>query len=140
MRVPNFIYVLLITLAITCNAFAASITVIVHPDSPLKEASQNEIKKLFLAKSSKIQGESLEPVAQNSSQSIRVVFDEDILGKDPSSAKVHWSRLIFTATGMPPPELDTNYAIVKWVSKNPKAIGYVEDSSVNSSVKVLKRF
>lgn len=140
MRVPNFIYALLTTLTITGSAFAASITVIVHPDSPLKEASQNEIKKLFLAKSTKIQGESLKPVAQNSSQSIRVVFDEDILGKNPARAKAYWSRLVFTAAGMPPPELDSNAAIVKWVSENPQAIGYVEDSTVDSSVKILKQF
>jgi ABC-type phosphate transport system substrate-binding protein len=140
MKIPSFLYVLLITLAMTGNAFAASITVIVHPDSPLKEASKDEIKKLFLAKSSKIQGVSLKPVAQNSSQSIRIVFDEDILGKNPSRAKAYWSRLVFTAAGMPPPELDTNAAVVKWVSENPKAIGYVEDSTVDSSVKALIRF
>lgn len=140
MKIPSFLYVLLITLAMTGNAFAASITVIVHPDNPLKEASKDEIKKLFLAKSSKIQGVSLKPVAQNSSQSIRIVFDEDILGKSPSRAKAYWSRLVFTAAGMPPPELDTNAAVVKWVSENPKAIGYVEDSTVDSSVKALIRF
>jgi ABC-type phosphate transport system substrate-binding protein len=140
MKISNIIYALLMSLVMIGNASAASIVVIVHPDSPLKEASQDEIKKLFLAKSSKIQGVGLKPVAQNSSQSIRVVFDEDILGKSPSRAKAYWSRLVFTAAGMPPPELDTNAAVVKWVSENPEAIGYVEASTMDSSVKALKKF
>jgi len=125
---------------LTSHVFAASIAVIIHPSNALQDASKDEIKRLFLAKTDGIQKVKLKPIAQNSSQSIRVVFDEDVLGKNPSKSKAYWSRLVFTAAGMPPPELDSSGAIVKWVSENPDAIAYVEESSLSDSVKVLKKF
>jgi len=140
MKLSKIFLALCISVILTSHVFATSIVVIVHPSSPLKEASKDEIKRLFLSKIDTIQKVKLKPITQNSSQSIRVVFDEDVLGKTPSKAKAYWSRLVFTAAGMPPPELDSNAAVVKWVSENPDAISYVEDSSLNDSVKVLKKF
>ena len=119
------------------HVFAGSLSVIVHPSSTLKSASAEEVKRLFLDKKKSIQGIKLQPIAQNSSQSIRVVFDEDVLGKDSSRSKSYWSRLIFTAKGMPPPELDSSPAIVKWVAQHPGSIGYVSSDDMKEGVKVL---
>lgn len=138
MKSSKIISALLVSVFLTSTAFAASIAVIVHPDNSLNDASKDEIKRLFLSKTDAIKGKKLKAVAQNNSQSIRIVFDEDILGKNPSKVKAYWARMVFTASGMPPPELDSNAAIIKWVSENPDAIGYIEDAAVNSSVKVLK--
>ena len=138
MKLSKIISALLISILLTSTAFAASIAVIVHPSNSLSDASKDEIKRLFLSKTDAIKGKKLKAVAQNSSQPIRIVFDEDVLGKNPSKVKAYWARMVFTASGMPPPELDSNTAIIKWVSENPDAIGYIEDSAVNDSVKVLK--
>ena len=140
MKLSKVISALLVSVLLTSTAFAASIAVIVHPDNSLNEVSKDEIKRLFLSKTDAIKGKKLKAVAQNNSQSIRIVFDEDVLGKNPSKVKAYWARMVFTASGMPPPELDSNTAIIKWVSENPDAIGYIEDTAVNSSVKVLKKF
>ena len=140
MKLSKIFLALCISAILTSHVFATSIVVIVHPSNPLKDVSKDEIKRLFLAKTDGIQKVKLKPIAQNSSQSIRVVFDEDILGKTPSKAKAYWSRLVFTAAGMPPPELGSNGTTVQWVSENPDAIAYVEESSLNDTVKVLKKF
>ncbi|MBV1872650.1 MAG: phosphate ABC transporter substrate-binding protein [Gammaproteobacteria bacterium] len=138
MKLQN-IFRLAIMAGVLCSAqaYAGNIAVVIHPSSKLESASLDEVKRLFLDKKKSIQGVKLSAVAQNSSQAIRVVFDEDVLGKDPSRSKAYWSRLIFTAKGMPPPELDSSSAIVKWVSAHPNAIGYVDMGSVNESVKLL---
>ena len=140
MKLSKIISALLISISLTSTAFAASIAVIVHPSNSLNDASKDEVKRLFLSKTDAIKGKKLKPVAQNNGQSIRIVFDEDILGKSPSKVKAYWARLVFTASGMPPPELDSNTAIIKWVSNNPDAIGYIEEGAANDSIKVLKKF
>ena len=140
MKLSKIISALLISISLTSTAFATSIAVIVHPSNSLNDASKDEIKRLFLSKTDAIKGKKLKPVAQNNGQSIRIVFDEDVLGKSPSKVKAYWARLVFTASGMPPPELDSNTAIIKWVSNNPDAIGYIEEGAANDSIKVLKKF
>lgn len=119
-------------------ADSAQISIIVHPSAALKTVSKKEVANLFLAKTDSIQGVKLEPVNQNPSQAIRIVFDEDVLGKTPSKMSAYWARMIFTARGAPPPEFDSNAAIIKWVAEHPDSIAYIENSTVNDSVSVLK--
>ena len=140
MKLSKIISALLVSLLLTSTAFASSIAIIIHPSNSLNDASKGEIKRLFLSKTDSIKGKKLNPVAQNNSQAIRIVFDEDILGKTPSKVKAYWARMVFTASGMPPPELDSNTAIIKWVSENADAIAYIEEGALNDSVKVLKKF
>ena len=123
---------------LTSQAFAGGIALIVHPDNQLKNVSNDEIKRLFLSKTDVIQGVKLKPIIQSSSQSIRIVFDEDTLGKSPSKSKAYWSRLIFTAAGAPPPSMESSKEIIKWVSTHPDAISYIEAGSVTGEIKLLK--
>ena len=48
-----------------------------------------------------------------------------------------WSRLIFTGKATPPKELPDAAAVKKAVATDPKAIGYIDKSEVDSTVKVL---
>jgi len=140
MKAPKIFFSLCISTILTSHAFAESIAVIVHPSNPLMDVSKDDIKRIFLSKTDSIKKVKLKPITQNSLQPIRIKFDEDVLGKSPSKSKAYWSRLIFTAAGMPPPELNSNGEIIKWVSENPDAIAYIEESSLNDSVKLLKKF
>ena len=139
MKLLNYTRLALIfSVIFSTQVFAAGIALIVHPSSTLKEASSDEVKRLFLSKTDAIQGVKLKPVIQSTSQSIRIVFDEDALGKSPSKSKAYWSRMVFTAAGMPPPNLESSSAIIEWVSKHPDSVSYIEIESVNDSVKLLK--
>ena len=129
---------LLIGAMLSPQAFAEGIALIAHPDNKLQNVSSDEIKRLFLAKTDAIQGIKLKPVIQATSQSIRIVFDEDALGKSPSKSKAYWSRLIFTAAGSPPPSLDSNEEIIKWVASHPDAISYIDAKAVTDEIKLLK--
>ncbi|MBV1884345.1 MAG: hypothetical protein KUG82_22075 [Pseudomonadales bacterium] len=117
--------------------FAETIVVVGHPTVSIKEISYADLKRLFLAKSDEVQGVKLEPIVQSTLQPIRIVFDEDALGKDPSKSKAYWSRLIFTAAGIPPRTFKSTVEVMQWISAHPNAIGYIESSAVNETVKVL---
>ena len=48
-----------------------------------------------------------------------------------------WSRLIFTGKAQPPKEMPDAAAVKKAVAADPKAIGYIQKSEVDSTVKVV---
>jgi hypothetical protein len=58
-------------------------------------------------------------------------------GQDLAQVKATWSRLVFTGKASPPKELPDAAAVKKAVAADPKAIGYIEKSEVDSTVKVL---
>jgi hypothetical protein len=50
--------------------------------------------------------------------------------------KSTWSRLVFSGKGQPPRQLSDSAAVKKAVAADPKAVGYIEKSAVDASVKV----
>ena len=137
----NIYYCLVVALSVVFVAptFAESIVVVGHPTVSIKEISSADLKRLFLAKSDEVQGVKLKPVVQSTLQPIRIVFDEDALGKDPSKSKAYWSRLIFSAAGIPPRTFESTLEVLQWISANPDAIGYIESSAANKTVKILRK-
>ena len=50
--------------------------------------------------------------------------------------KAIWSQILFTDRGVPPKQLRDSAAVKKAVAANPKAVGYIEKSAVDASIKV----
>lgn len=51
--------------------------------------------------------------------------------------KIHWSKIIFTGRGTPPTALPDSMAVKRRVAEDPHAIGYIDQSQVDDSVRVL---
>jgi ABC-type phosphate transport system substrate-binding protein len=94
--------------------------------------TKDQVADLFLGKS---QGMKLLDLPN--SAPIKAAFYQKVSGHDLSQVKATWSRLIFTGRGQPPKELPDDAAVKKAVAADPKAIGYIEKSQVDSSVKIL---
>jgi ABC-type phosphate transport system substrate-binding protein len=58
------------------------------------------------------------------------------LARDSAQIKAIWARILFTGRGVPPKQLPDSEAVKKAVAANPKAVGYIEKSAVDASVKV----
>ena len=56
---------------------------------------------------------------------------------DAAQVKAIWSKILFTGRGVPPKQLLDSAAVKKAVAANPKAVGYIEKSAVDASVKVV---
>ncbi len=117
------------------SAFAG-IAVIVNPgvsDSP----SKSDIAKLFLGKKKKFGGGKAAPLNQPESSDITALFNDQVIGKSNSQLKSYWSKLIFTGKGTPPKEMASDDAVKAEVASNPSAIGYIDEASVDDTVKVI---
>jgi ABC-type phosphate transport system substrate-binding protein len=106
------------------------IVVIANPSAPT--LTKEQIADLFLGKN---QGMKL--LDQPNSAPVKAVFYQKVSGHDLSQVKATWARLIFTGKAQAPKEVTDAAAVKKAVASDPKAIGYIEKSELDPSVKVL---
>lgn len=123
---------LLVAAAVGATAANAEVVVVVHPSNPAASMSSAEVADVFLGKST-----ALSPVDQPESSAARGEFYQKITGKDAAQVKAIWTRLIFTGKATPPKEAATSADVKKAVAADPKAVGYIEKSAIDSSVKVV---
>ena len=80
----------------------------------------------------------IKPVDQVKSAAVRARFSQDVLERSVASVRTYWNQVVFSGQGVPPPELDSDASVIKYVSSNEGAIGYVSGSSDLKGVKVVK--
>ena len=116
----------------------ADVAVVVNPGNAISEISVKDAQRLYLGKTGKFPGGSkAEVFDQSGGQGSRAVFYDKVVGKSESQAKSYWSKQIFTGKGTPPEEVGGDGDIKAKVSANPMAIGYMDASQVDSSVKAV---
>jgi ABC-type phosphate transport system substrate-binding protein len=111
----------------------AQVVVVGHPSNAGLNADQ--IVDVYTGKS-----QVATPLEQPESARVRADFYKRAAGKDLSQMKAIWARLTFTGKAQPPKEVADSAAVKKAVAADPKAIGYIEKSAVDGSVKVLVSF
>lgn len=121
---------LALLLGVVTGAQAMDIVVIGNPAAgPL---TKEQVADVFLGKN-----QALTPVDQVESAPIRAEFYKQATGRDLAQVKSTWSRLVFSGKGQAPKELADNAAVKKAVAADPKAVGYIDKSAVDGSVKVV---
>jgi ABC-type phosphate transport system substrate-binding protein len=110
----------------------AELVVVVNPNAPVASMTKEEVAQYFLGKSS-----ALTPIDQPESAPIRAEFYKKVADKDLAQAKALWSKLVFTGKATMPREVDGSANVKKAVATNPKAIGYIDRSAVDATVKVI---
>jgi ABC-type phosphate transport system substrate-binding protein len=128
MKMPAIVALIFVVLA-AANIQAEDIVVIVNPAA--KPISKEQIADLYLGRSG-----GLTPVDQPVGSAIYVEFYKKATGRDIAQVKALWSRILFTGRGLPPKQLPDSAAVKQAVAANPNAVGYIEKSAVDASVKV----
>ncbi|PUA29013.1 MAG: phosphate ABC transporter substrate-binding protein [Cellvibrio sp. 79] len=125
--------------ALSVSGFAmAEVAVIVHPSAGFNSLTEDDISRIFLGKSKSFPGGGQAvPVNQNEGSATRDKFNEAVCKKNASQYKAYWSQLVFTGKGTPPKDAGDDAAVKAQVAANPNAIGYVDASAVDASVKVV---
>ncbi|MBB3119272.1 MULTISPECIES: hypothetical protein [Telluria group] len=123
---------ILAALAAAAVPASAEIVVIVNPKNPATRMFSEQASQFFLGKSAMFT-----PVDQADGSHIRNEFYQKVADKDAAQVKALWSKLVFTGKGTPPKEYKSNAEVKKAVADDPKAIGYIDKSAVDDSVKVI---
>ena len=110
----------------------ADVVVVVNPKAVEASMTKDQVAQFFLGKSS-----SMSPIDQPESAPVRAEFYKKVTDKDASQVKALWSKLVFTGKATMPKEAADSAAVKKMVASDPKAIGYIDKSAVDASVKVI---
>lgn len=112
------------------QAAAADLVVIAHPAAAA--LSKEQVADVFLGKS-----HAFTPVDQPEGSALYAEFYRKATGRDIAQIKATWARLVFSGKAQAPRQLPDAAAVKRAVAADPKAVGYVERSAVDSSVKVV---
>jgi ABC-type phosphate transport system substrate-binding protein len=110
----------------------AEVVAVVGAKSPAGSMTNEQVAQFFLGKSS-----TMTPIDQPESAPIRNEFYKKVADKEASQAKALWSKLVFTGKATLPKEVAGSADVKKAVAADPKAIGYIEKSAVDATVKVV---
>lgn len=127
--------------ALTLTGFMAltqaGSVVVVGSSSPIGASSENDVVKAFLGKKKELGGVSVVPIDQGEGNPARNDFYANIVKKSEAQLKSYWSRLIFTGKGQAPQVVGGDAEVKSMVASNPNLIGYIDESAVDGSVKVV---
>jgi ABC-type phosphate transport system substrate-binding protein len=124
----------------TCAALAAAgeIVVIVNPKNATASVTADQVEQIFLGKTASLPGGgSANPVDQTEGSPLRDDFYQKAAGKTSAQVKAIWSRLVFSGKGTPPKALGSSADVKKLVASDTNAIGYIEKSEADATVKVV---
>ena len=136
----NFIKIstLVVGLAVSCVSLA-EVAIVVNKANNAT-INDGDISRLFLGKLKQYNsGTKVEPINQKIGSDVRKEFESKVLKKSASQIKAYWSKRVFSGKGKPPKEVATDKDVLAIISTNTGAIGYVDASSVDDSVKVIKK-
>lgn len=129
-------------LSLAVSMYAASVyadvVVVVSARSAVTRLTAEQVTRIFLGKTDAFpNGGNAVPIDQAEGNITRDEFYSKVANKNSSQVTAYWARVIFTGDGYPPKLLEGNVAVRKAVADNPNAIGYIDKSAVNSSVRVI---
>jgi len=117
----------------------AEIAIIIHPENPLDSLTKHEIKKIFLGQSR---------LFPKTSQGMRVIdlkgtdqvyrqFYEEFIGFPIHKLQRYRAAYLFSGKGTLPEEFPDSASVKKHVSESQDAIGYIDASLIDESVRVI---
>jgi hypothetical protein len=116
----------------------AGLRLIVHASNPQTSLSRDFVVDAFLKRATRWpHGESIFAVDLRSDSTVRRRFCEAVLKRSIGAVRSYWQQRIFSGRDVPPPELDTEEAVVSYVANYRGAIGYVSSDTKLVGVKEI---
>ena len=110
----------------------ADVVVVINPKAAESTLGKEQVAQFFLGRST-----AMTPIDQPDGSPLRAEFYKKVTDKDTSQVKALWSKLVFTGKATMPKEVADSAAVKAAVAANPKAIGYIDKSAVDATVKVV---
>ncbi len=124
-------------LLLPCRLFA-EVLVVTSAHSPAITVSKDQLCELFTGKISQLPG-ALPPtlIDQPESSPLREEFYGKVTHRSVAQEQSIWARLYFTGRGIPPRVASDSNEVKKLINSIPGAIGYIEKSSLDNSLRVI---
>jgi ABC-type phosphate transport system substrate-binding protein len=128
-----------LSLSLASTTTVADVVAVVSIKSPVTRLNRNQVVNIFLGKASRFpNGAAVHPIDHAEGSAVRDEFYANFAGMSAAQLKAHWARVIFTGRGSPPETVPNSIEVKKLLARDPHAIGYIETSAVDGSVRVLR--
>jgi ABC-type phosphate transport system substrate-binding protein len=125
-------------LTLASQAAMADIVVIASAKSPLTSVNAEQVEALYMGRTQSLpSGANASLTSLPDSSPVFERFHQRIAGKTPAQVKAIWARLTFTGKATPPRTMQSADDVKRFVASNPNALGYIEKSAVDASVRVV---
>jgi ABC-type phosphate transport system substrate-binding protein len=129
---------LALALTLLVKTVTADVVAVVSSTSAITSLSNAQVTDIFLGKVNRFPNGTLAvPIDQIEGSPARDEFYATFAGKSPAQVKSLWAKIIFTGRGQPPKAVSSSGEVRKLLAANPQAIGYLERSAIDSSVKMV---
>jgi ABC-type phosphate transport system substrate-binding protein len=119
------------------STLSEEMVVIVSAGNPYA-IDKNYITKIFLGKvNTWPDGKQIDAFDQPEDSPVHDQFYSQTLGKSPSLVKMLWAQNLFSGKCLPPKILMNDTLVLQAVKSNNNAIGYIQSSYVDKSVRVI---
>ncbi len=127
-----------IALSSVCSHIMADILIIVNSNNSMNTLSNDDAKRIFLAKKTNFDdGSKIEVVDQNDGSEIRNTFYPKVTEKTAEQARSRWAALLFSGEGQMPQAKSNDAEVINYIASTPGAIGYVSSTNNDARVKVV---
>lgn len=130
--------VVMLAISLISQPAEADAVAVVSVTSPLTTLSRSQVEAIFLGRTSRLpNGVQALPIDQTEGSAIRNEFYTRLVGQTAAQLKAYWWKINFTGRGQPPPTVPDSIEMKKRLVANPCAIGYIDQSMVDDSVRVV---
>jgi ABC-type phosphate transport system substrate-binding protein len=101
-------------------------------------ADKETISKLYTLEAKLWSDGAVAKIYGLSVESSRDAFYQAYTGKNSAAIKAIWSKAVFTGRAVPLKVLDSDAAVKNEIANDKNAVGYVDESAVDGSVRVVR--
>lgn len=114
------------------------VRVVVNEGNPIDSATSDLLTELFLKRRVEWpDGTSARPVDLVADTEARKEFSKSVLHRSVAAVKSYWQQMIFAGRGVPPPELESDAAVMAYVARYRGGVGYVSAGASLNRVKAI---
>lgn len=124
-------------LSLVCAAAWADVVVVVGAQSPIGSLTREQVTDIYLGDARVYPDGSKAIATIIGSGSTKDEFFARVLGRTDSQVRAIWARQTFTGRGTTPRELKDASEVKQAVLADPKVIGFIDRSAVDSRVKIV---
>lgn len=118
------------------SSASAQVAVIVHPSNPVSSVTMEELRSIYLGRTTLFGRIRIVLVSQPEPRSL---FDDIVLHMNPERLKRHWIGMVFSGNGVVPPRVMADaVALKQFVASHPGAIAFLDGRLTDGTVKILR--
>lgn len=129
-------FLIALLLCVLIPEVRAEILVIGHVKNSVETLTAKQVQDIYLGRSRILpNGKFALPIDQPSP--LRAEFYEKLTGRPVEQINAYWARIMFTGQASPPQQLPGDEAVMQTVRENEGAIGYIDKTSIDQTVRIL---